>query len=169
MTESVGRPRIHTAVWYVHAENVDRVRTYWEQALGLSMTEIELSPERGLRILLDFDAGVEVIAATQPSEDWSNKRVRKYLAERGEGVYNVIYDVDSIDEVSELMLKEGAVLEFDHTTTAPPELVRGRGVRSQESTSFKMRLAQFLDPLGGGICLQEIRAEPGRSDGGQSS
>jgi hypothetical protein len=160
MTKITGRPRIHTAVWYVREENLDRVCSYWERALGLSLTEIKLPPERGLRILVDFDAGVEVIAVTQPSDDWTNKRVRKYLNEHGEGVYNVIYDVPSIDEASRLMLDEGAILEFDHTASAPPELVRGRQMISPGSGSFTMRLAQFQDPLGGGICLQEINEEP---------
>jgi hypothetical protein len=160
MNSSAGRVRIHTAVWYVKAENLDRVCSYWERALGLSMTEIELPPDRGLRILLDFDAGVEVITATRPSEDWTNKRVRKYLSEHGEGVYNVIYDVPSIEEATPLMLEEGAVLEFDHTASAPAELVDGRHMTSPGSGSFKMRLAQFLDPLGGGICLQEIDEKP---------
>jgi hypothetical protein len=89
METEVGR--VHHVAWCVYGENLERVRAYWEHALGLTMVDIEL-PERGLHVLLAWDAGIEVIAPTAAGGGGA-AAVNAFLAERGEGVYAIVYSV----------------------------------------------------------------------------
>ena len=94
MTEGVDR--IHHVVWCVAADSLEAVRRYWERALGLTMVDIDL-PDRGLHVLLAWDAGIEIVAPTY-AEGGGADEVRSVLAEQGEGVYTVVYSVASIEE-----------------------------------------------------------------------
>ena len=147
--------RVHHVVWCVHGENLERVRAYWEQALGLTMIDIEL-PERGLHVLLAWDAGIEVVAPTAAGGPGADA-VNAVLAERGEGVYAIVYNVASIDAVRPLLEHQGAELVFEETV--PPEVVRQRRIVTADQPSFTIRQAQFRDTVGMGICLQELTGE----------
>ena len=147
--------RVHHVVWCVHGENLERVRAYWEGALGLTMVDIDL-PERGLHVLLAWDAGIEVVAPTAAGGAGADA-VRAVLAERGEGVYAIVYNVASIDEARPRLEGEGAELVFEETV--PPDVVRQRGIVGADQPSFTIRQAQFRDAFGLGICLQELTEE----------
>ena len=147
--------RVHHVVWCVHGENLERVRAYWERALGLTMVDIEL-PDRGLHVLLAWDAGIEIVAPTAVGGGGATA-VNAVLAERGEGVYAIVYSVASIDEARSRLEREGAELVFEETV--PPDVVRQRGIVAADQPSFIIRQAQFRDALGMGICLQELTGE----------
>jgi hypothetical protein len=142
-------------VWCVHGENLEGVRVYWEGALGLTMVDIAL-PERGLHVLLAWNAGIEVVAPTAAGGPGATA-VNAVLAERGEGVYAIVYNVASIDEARPRLERQGAELVFEETL--PPEVVRQRGIVAAGQPSFTIRQAQFRDALGMGLCLQELTEE----------
>jgi len=147
--------RVHHVVWCVHAENLERVRAYWEQALGVTMVDIAL-PERGLHVLLAWDAGIEVVAPTAAGGAGATA-VNAVLGDRGEGVYAVVYNVASIDAVRPRLEREGAELVFEETVA--PDVVRQRGIVTADQPSFTIRQAQFRDALGLNVCLQELTGE----------
>jgi catechol 2,3-dioxygenase-like lactoylglutathione lyase family enzyme len=149
-----GIDRVHHVVWCVEGEDLERVRAYWAGALGLRMIDIEL-PERGLHVLLAWDAGIEIIAPT--SAGGGADAVRAVLADRGAGVYSVVYRVASIDAVRARLEDQGAELVFEETV--PPDVVRQRGIVTADQPSFTIRQAQFRDALGLGVCLQELIEE----------
>jgi Glyoxalase/Bleomycin resistance protein/Dioxygenase superfamily len=147
--------RVHHVVWCVRGENLEGVRAYWERALGLSMIDIDL-PERGLHVLLAWDAGIEIIAPTAAGGEGAVS-VQSFLDSRGEGVYAVVYSVASIEQARLRLESEGATLVFEETV--PPDVVRARGIVAAGQPSFTIRQAQFRDALGIGICLQELTEE----------
>jgi predicted enzyme related to lactoylglutathione lyase len=147
--------RVHHVVWCVRGENLERVRAYWEEALGLTMVDIEL-PERGLHVLLAWDAGIEIVAPTD-SGGGGATAVNAVLAQRGEGMYSVVYSVASIDAARPRLERQGAVLVFEETV--PPDVVRQRGLVTADQPSFTIRQAQFRDAFGMGVCLQELTGE----------
>jgi catechol 2,3-dioxygenase-like lactoylglutathione lyase family enzyme len=151
-----GVDRIHHVVWCVAADSLEAVRHYWERALGLSMVDIDL-PERGLHVLLAWDAGIEIVAPTYAHGGGADA-VRAVLAEQGEGVYTVVYSVASIEESGARLAAEGATLTFEETV--PSDVVRARGIVPDGAPSFTIRQAQYRDSVGMGICLQELRADP---------
>jgi hypothetical protein len=119
------------------------------------VVDIEL-PERGLHVLLAWDAGIEVVAPTAAGGGGATA-VNAVLAERGEGVYAIVYNVASIDEARPRLERQGAELVFEETV--PPDVVRQRGIVAADQPSFTIRQAQFRDALGMGICLQELTGE----------
>lgn len=147
--------RVHHVVWCVHGGNLERARTYWERALGLSMIDIAL-PERGLHVLLAWHAGIEIIAPTVAGGEGA-AAVQAFLDDRGEGVYSVVYNVASIEHSRRRLESEGATLVFEETV--PPAVVRARGIVATDQASFTIHQAQFRDALGIGICLQELTEE----------
>jgi hypothetical protein len=148
--------RIHHLVWCVYPENLARVRAYWEHALGIAMVDIDL-PESGTRVLLAWNAGIEIVAPTSAQGKGAEK-IRAILADRGEGVYSVVYSVASIEASMARLIREGATLE--RQSVIPPEVVRQRGIVAEGQPSFTIRQAQFTDEFGLGICLQELVDEP---------
>jgi predicted enzyme related to lactoylglutathione lyase len=151
-----GVDRVHHVVWCVQAERLEEVRRFWERGLGLTMVDIDL-PERGLHVLLAWDAGIEIIAPSH-AEGGGAEAVRAVLAEQGEGVYSVVYAVDSVDQSAARLVAEGAVVTFEESV--PPEVVRARRIVADDAPSFTIRQVQLRDTLGMGICLQELVPEP---------
>ena len=80
-------PRLHHVVFCVQPENQDRAADFWRD-LGLVFQEIALV-EEGLRVLLDWSAGIEIISPT-PDPGTETARFRELLEERGEGVCSVV-------------------------------------------------------------------------------
>jgi methylmalonyl-CoA/ethylmalonyl-CoA epimerase len=149
--------RVHHVVWCVAAEKLEAVRHYWERALGLTLLDIDL-PERGLHVLLAWEAGIEIVSPTY-AEGGGADAVRSVLAEQGEGVYTVVYSVASIEESGARLAAEGAILIFEETV--PSDVVRQRGIVSDGAPSFTIRQAQYRDAVGMGVCLQEIIPDAG--------
>jgi hypothetical protein len=83
----VDSPKLHHVVFCVRPENQDRAAALWLE-LGLTFQELPLARE-GLRVLLDWSAGIEIISPTEVGGTESS-RFRAFLDTQGEGVYSVV-------------------------------------------------------------------------------
>jgi len=79
--------RLHHVVFCVHRENQDAAAAFWTD-LGLGFEEIDL-PDVGLRVLLDWHAGIEIISPTPGAGDEA-AAFTAFLEDTGEGVYSVV-------------------------------------------------------------------------------
>jgi hypothetical protein len=89
--------RVSHVVYCVRAENLATVTAFLAEALGASF-EASDRPELGLRIRIALESGLEIIAP-DPQLGPVPERFTNHLAERGEGVYDVVYGVRDLDEV----------------------------------------------------------------------
>jgi methylmalonyl-CoA/ethylmalonyl-CoA epimerase len=81
------RPFLHHVVFCVEPDHQEEAARWWTD-LGFDLAVIELA-DVGLRVLLDWTRGIEVIMPTDTSLP-EGARVRRYLDQRGEGVYSVV-------------------------------------------------------------------------------
>lgn len=140
---------VHHVVWCVAPESWQAVRAFWEETIGVPLDELDL-PELGLKILISWHGGVEIMTpayATGPMVE----PARKFLAERGEGVYAVVYDVRDIESVVASFTARGGRLQFREAI--PPDSVDARGL--SDGKRFSILQAGFDDFHGIRICLQE--------------
>ena len=88
------RPGLHHVVFCVERAHQDDAASFWTD-LGFELVEIDL-PDVGLRVLLDWGRGVEIISPSDVSAA-EGARVQQFLDERGEGVYSVVVLTSDID------------------------------------------------------------------------
>jgi len=86
--------KLHHVVFCVRPENQERAADYW-RALGLTFVEVPLE-EEGIRVLLDWAGGIEIIAPAEPAGTETG-RFLAFLDERGEGVYSVVVRTDDYE------------------------------------------------------------------------
>ena len=65
-------PSLHHVVFCVRRANQDEVAAFWRD-LGFEFVDIDL-PDVGLRVMLDWDRGIEIIAPTEGAEATSQQR-----------------------------------------------------------------------------------------------
>ncbi len=90
--------RVSHVVYCFRDENLDRAAEFLTEVLGAKF-EDSSRPELGLRIFVSFENGLELIA---PSPDIGavGERFTRFLEEHGEGVYNIVYGVEDLDETA---------------------------------------------------------------------
>jgi hypothetical protein len=91
MPESL--PHVHHVVFSVERAHQDDAASFWK-ALGFEFIEIDL-PDIGLRVLLDWGRGIEIISPTDATAEGA--RVQQFLNEQGEGVYSIVVRTSDID------------------------------------------------------------------------
>jgi hypothetical protein len=74
-------------VFCVHPDHREDAAAYW-RALGFEFSAIEL-PGSGLRVLLDWEGGIEIVSPTVEAGS-DCEAVRRFLREQGEGVLTVV-------------------------------------------------------------------------------
>lgn len=144
---------VHHVVWCVQPESFPRLREFWERSVGLTLEELDL-PELGLKILISWKGGVEIMAPCYETGALAEV-ARRFLAERGEGVYTVVVNVRGIDGLVAALVSQGASLLFRETI--PPEEVLVR--KLSDGARFTILQAGFEQVCGMPICLQEIVPE----------
>lgn len=144
---------VHHVVWCVRPESWTSVRAFWEGTIGIVLDELDL-PELGLKVLISWHGGVEIMTPAYAT-GMMVEPARRFLAERGEGVYAVVYDVRGIEGVVASFTERGGRLLFRETIT--PEQVAERGI-SGPGERFSILQAGFDDHCGMRICLQEVVA-----------
>lgn len=145
---------VHHVVWCVRPESWESVRAFWEQTIGIALDELDL-PELGLKILISWHGGVEIMTPAYATGAMV-ELARGFLAERGEGVYAVVYDVRGIEGVVASFTQRGGRLQFRETI--PPDAVAERKL-SAPGERFSILQAGFDDYQGLRVCLQEIVPE----------
>lgn len=97
--------RIHHVCWCVEPDQVDPVKELLGSALGAELLDLDLD-ELGIRALISWEAGVEVIAPTR-AQGRVAPTARAYLDAHGPGVYTVVFDVDELRPALEAAARFG--------------------------------------------------------------
>jgi methylmalonyl-CoA/ethylmalonyl-CoA epimerase len=99
---------LHHVVFCIRLENQDRAAAFWRD-VGFDFAEIDLT-DVGLRVLLDWRGGIEIVAPTNAGPE--NADVRAFLDSHGEGVYSVVVRTDNLEGPLEVARRYGANVEF---------------------------------------------------------
>jgi len=102
-------PKLHHVVFVVEPENQERAADLWRD-LGLTFQEIPLA-EEGLRVLLDWSAGIEIVSPTEPAGTES-ARFRQLLDDKGEGVCSVVVRTEEVEAPLSVALRHGAEVRY---------------------------------------------------------
>ena len=102
-------PKLHHVVFCVRPENQERAAEFWRD-LGLTFVEIPLE-EEGLHVLLDWEAGIEIVAPTE-REGTETARFREFLASKGEGVCSVVVKTNDVDGPISVAARHGANVRY---------------------------------------------------------
>ena len=114
MTDTV--PSLHHVVFCVQREHQDEAADFW-RALGFEFSDIDL-PEEGLRVLLDWDRGIEIISPTEAGGS-ETAHVEEFLDRRGEGVYSVVVRTVEVAGPISIAASYGVEVEFQQHREAP--------------------------------------------------
>jgi methylmalonyl-CoA/ethylmalonyl-CoA epimerase len=88
----------------VAVENLEESLKFYQEALGLPCLGIEVVEEQGVRVA-KLDAGNTHIELLEPLN--KDTPVGKFLAQRGQGLHHICFQVDDIhSELKELKAKE---------------------------------------------------------------
>jgi 4-hydroxyphenylpyruvate dioxygenase-like putative hemolysin len=123
--------RIDHFIWLVKIESFDKCVAQLNAFLGIHL-EVHDRPSRGVRVAIDWDAGIEVVAPTDP-ESYYGKR----LAERGEGMHALNFGVNDLDEAIERAERAGFKLAHVNDPLAD---------ESPFGEKFKVIREAFFDP-----------------------
>jgi hypothetical protein len=150
--------RVHHVVWCIRPESLERVRQLWQGALGITLTDVDL-PDLGVLVLVSWEGGLEIMAPTY-AEGALADMARAFLAEHGEGVFSVVFDVPDIDDAVEGMQAIGAALVFrDDITPDEFEEREIAGAGTDTPPRQLVRQALFDSVAGIRLCLQQTVAE----------
>ena len=109
--------KLHHVVFCVHPEHQEQAAAFWRD-LGLTFQDIPLA-EEGLHVLLDWSAGIEIVAPVEPAGT-ETARFRAFLAEHGEGVCSVVVRTADVDEPIAIAARHGAVVRYRQHREAGP-------------------------------------------------
>jgi 4-hydroxyphenylpyruvate dioxygenase-like putative hemolysin len=102
-------PSLHHVVFCVRRVNQDETAAFWRD-LGFEFVDIDL-PDVGLRVLLDWDRGIEIIAPTEGAGEAAAPFVQ-FLDEHGEGVYSVVVRTADVSAPISIAARYGATVEY---------------------------------------------------------
>jgi hypothetical protein len=101
--------RLHHVVYCVQPENQERAADFWRD-LGMTFHEVPLA-EEGIRVLLDWSAGIEIVSPAQPGGT-ETARFQAFLDERSEGVYSVVVRTADVDGPISVAARHGAQVRY---------------------------------------------------------
>ena len=102
--------RLHHVVFAVARERHDAVGQLFTE-LGFSFDEIALD-ELGLRVLLDWSRGIELISPNPGSTATVAVSVTEFLASHGDGVFTVVVQVPGASEAEDIAKRYGSTTRF---------------------------------------------------------
>jgi 4-hydroxyphenylpyruvate dioxygenase-like putative hemolysin len=106
--------RIDHIVICVRPENLASAVSHFTELLDITLEGPFESPEAGLTIYIDWDAGFEVVSPTHSNGSWDEPR--RFLEEKGEGIFRLVFGVPDQDAA----LKRANAL--GHETTLPSDV-----------------------------------------------
>jgi methylmalonyl-CoA/ethylmalonyl-CoA epimerase len=103
-------PCVHHVVFCVQRAHQDEAAALWTD-LGFELAAFDLD-DVGLRVLLDWNRGVEIIS---PSDDAGPEAepYRRFLADHGEGVYSVVVRTDDIATPIQVAAHHGLTVAYE--------------------------------------------------------
>lgn len=102
--------RLHHVVFAVAHERHDVVGQLFTE-LGFSFEDITLD-ELGLRVLLDWNRGIELISPNPESTAAVAVSVTEFLASHGDGVYTVVVQVSGASKAEHIAKRYGSTTRF---------------------------------------------------------
>ncbi len=102
--------RLHHVVFAVARERHDVVGEMFAE-LGFSFEDINLD-EVGLRVLLDWSRGIELIRPNPGSTAAVAVSVSEFLANHGEGVFTVVVQVPGASQAEDIANRYGSTTRF---------------------------------------------------------
>ena len=120
--------QVHHVVYCLRPENLDHAVALWSDVLGVQFTEH--TGNRALRVFYSPDAGLELISPV-PGSDAVPPRIAAFLAERGEGVYTLVFEVPAIGEAERRAEANGLAVEnrLSFPTLDESDLTEAHGMR----------------------------------------
>jgi len=91
----------------VVVEDIQAALNFWQDALGLELTEVRDVPAEAARIAF-LPLGNSVIELVQPTT--ADSGMAKFLSKRGSGMHHICLEVDNIDEVMAVLKEKGVRL-----------------------------------------------------------
>ena len=88
-------------------ENIEDSLTFWRDALGLPMGDIQDVAQEQVKIAF-LEAGASHVELVQPTSDDSG--IAKYLAKKGAGLHHVCFEVEDINAALQQMASKGIEL-----------------------------------------------------------
>jgi 4-hydroxyphenylpyruvate dioxygenase-like putative hemolysin len=102
--------RLHHVVFAVARERQDVVGQLFTE-LGFSFNEVDLE-ELGVRVLLDWNRGVELISPKAGSTAAVAVSVSEFLLAHGDGVYTVVVQVPGASDAEDIAKRYGSIARF---------------------------------------------------------
>jgi 4-hydroxyphenylpyruvate dioxygenase-like putative hemolysin len=102
--------RLHHVVFAVARERHDVVGQLFAE-LGFSFEDINLDG-LGLRVLLDWNRGIELISPNPGSIGTVAVSVSEYLASHGDGVFTVVVQVPGASQAEDIAKRYGSTTRF---------------------------------------------------------
>jgi methylmalonyl-CoA/ethylmalonyl-CoA epimerase len=102
--------RLHHVVFAVTRERHDVVGQLFAE-LGFSFEDINLD-ELGLRVLLDWNRGIELISPNPGSTGAVAASVSEFLASHGDGVFTVVVQVPGASQAEDIAKRYGSTTRF---------------------------------------------------------
>jgi 4-hydroxyphenylpyruvate dioxygenase-like putative hemolysin len=107
--ESSRANSVHHVVFAVPQEQLPNTSQFFSE-LGFRFQTIELE-DVGLRVLLDWDGGLELVTPLSSEVDGANA-VAQFLQQNGPGVYSVVMRVGDASAAEQLAHRYGAQTRF---------------------------------------------------------
>ena len=108
MTESPSR--LHHVVFAVARDRHETVGQLFTE-LGFSFDQVDLD-ELGLRVLLDWNRGIELISPNPGSDAAVAASVTEFLATHGDGIYTVVVQVPDAAGAEDITKRYGSTTRF---------------------------------------------------------
>lgn len=102
--------RLHHVVFAVARERHDAAGQLFTE-LGFNFEDITLD-ELGLRVLLDWKRGIELISPNPDSAAAVAVSVSEFLANHGDGVYTVVVQVSGASQAEDVAKRYGSTTRF---------------------------------------------------------
>ena len=145
---------VHHVCWCVHPESLDRVRQMWA-ALGIPLTDVDL-PDLGVVVLVSWEGGLEIMSPIYETGTLAEQS-RQFLAEKGEGVFSVVFNVPDLDAaISGVTGLGGEVVYREDITPDEFEDREIAGEGTDTPVRQLVRQAVFGEIAGIRLCAQEV-------------
>jgi methylmalonyl-CoA/ethylmalonyl-CoA epimerase len=102
--------RLHHVVFAVARERHDQVGQLFTE-LGFSFEDMNLD-ELGIRVLLDWNRGIELISPTAGSTASVAVSVTEFLESHGDGVFTVVVQVPGASQAEGIAKRYGSTTRF---------------------------------------------------------
>lgn len=90
-------------------ESIDQVRTFYENALGLTISHIEEMPRRGIKTAFIFVGATKIELIESMHE---NSEVANFLKKRGPGLHHIAFKTDDVKLMEKKLTTAGAQLTY---------------------------------------------------------